>query len=78
MEAISGLFTSLATMLSQAAFAIALFAFVIGAIIITLAHGNPRQMEHGKAAITCAAAGFVLVLMARAILSAVQSAVGGG
>ena len=77
MEAVSGLFTSLATALSQAAFAIALFAFVIGAIIIMLAHGNPRQMEHGKAAITCALGGFVLVLMARAILGVVQTAVGG-
>jgi hypothetical protein len=76
LEAVSALFTTLATALSQIAFAIALFAFVVGAIIIMLAHGNPRQMEHGKAAITCAVGGFVLVLMARAILGVVQNAVG--
>jgi hypothetical protein len=67
----------MATALSQIAFAIALFAFVIGAIIIMLAHGNPRQMEHGKAAMTCAAGGFALVLMARALLGVIQSALGG-
>ncbi len=77
MEAIGALFNGLTTALTQVAFAIALFAFVIGAIIIMLAHGNPRQMEHGKAAITCAVGGFVLVLMARAILGVVQNAVGG-
>ena len=77
MEAVSGLFTNLAGAITAAAFPIALFAFVIGALIYTLAHGNPRQMEHGKAAMTCAAGGFALVLMARALLGVIQSALGG-
>lgn len=72
--AIQTLFTNLLTIGTAVGVAVAAFFIMFGAYQYMSAGGNPRQMEHGKAAMVNAVIGLVIVIAANLIATTIRSA----
>ena len=72
--AIQGLFTNLLTIGTAVGVAVAAAFIMFGAYQYMSAGGNPRQMEHGKAAMVNAVIGLVIVVAASLIATTSRGA----
>lgn len=78
MEAINTVFTNLLNIGAGAAVTVAAFFLMWGAFQYMSAGGNPHKMESGKSAMTNAAVGLGIVLLARVIAQQLATALGQG